>query len=107
MIIVQGITVPNLKICERLVFSVKGGGGGGGVHPDYFVKLNFEIAVDQQTRARDQTFEGVPGDHRCLRDSNAHIGSICGPNLSNDLNMFKTMIWGALLVATSLLNTCI
>ena len=34
--------------------------GGGGVHPDYFVKLDFEIAVDQQTRARDQTFEGVP-----------------------------------------------
>ena len=23
---------------------------GGGVHPDYFVKLDFEIAVDQQTR---------------------------------------------------------
>ena len=36
-----------------------GGGGGGGVHPDYFVKLDFEIAVDQQTRARDRTFEGV------------------------------------------------
>ena len=34
-------------------------GGGGGVHPDFFVKLDFEIAVDQQTRARDQTFEGV------------------------------------------------
>ena len=33
---------------------------GGGVHPDNFVKLDFEIAVDQQTRARDQTFEGVP-----------------------------------------------
>ena len=33
---------------------------GGGVHPDYFVKLDFEIAVDQQTRARDRTFEGVP-----------------------------------------------
>ena len=32
----------------------------GGVHPDYFVKLDFEIAVDQQTRARDRTFEGVP-----------------------------------------------
>ena len=31
----------------------------GGVHPDYFVKLDFEIAVDQQTRARDWTFEGV------------------------------------------------
>ena len=37
-----------------------GGGGGGGVHPEFFVKLDFEIAVDQQTRARDQTFEGVP-----------------------------------------------
>ena len=33
---------------------------GVGVHPDYFVKLDFEIAVDQQTRARDRTFEGVP-----------------------------------------------
>ena len=32
----------------------------GGVHPDYFVKLDFEIAVDQQSRARDRTFEGVP-----------------------------------------------
>ena len=31
----------------------------GGVHPDYFVKLDFEIAVDQQTRAHDRTFEGV------------------------------------------------
>ena len=29
-------------------------------HPDYFAKLDFEIAVDQQTRARDRTFEGVP-----------------------------------------------
>ena len=92
----------------------KGGGGrevpwGGGVHPDYFVKLDFEIAVDQQTRARDQTFEVVP-DSGCLpgkRDSHVHIWSICGPILPNDLNMLTTMIWGALLVATSLLNTCI
>ena len=30
------------------------GGGGGGVHPDYFVKLDFEIAVDQQTKAKGQ-----------------------------------------------------
>ena len=30
------------------------------VNPDMFVKLDFEIAVDQQTRARDRTFEGVP-----------------------------------------------
>ena len=30
------------------------------VHPDYFVKLDFEIAVDQQTRARDRTFKVFP-----------------------------------------------
>ena len=46
--------------CLGLLKIKGGGGGGGGVHPDYFVKLDFEIAVDQQTRARDQTFEGVP-----------------------------------------------
>ena len=34
-----------------------GGGWGGGVHPDYFVKLDFEIAVDQQTSLRSQTSE--------------------------------------------------
>ena len=34
--------------------------GGGKVHPDYFVKLDFEITVDQQTGAHDRTFEGVP-----------------------------------------------
>ena len=33
---------------------------GGGGHPDYFVKHDFEIAVDKQTRARHRTFEGVP-----------------------------------------------
>ena len=32
-------------------------GGGGGVHPVFF---DFEIAVDQQTKAHDETFEGVP-----------------------------------------------
>ena len=61
-----------------------------GVRPDYFVKLDFEIAVDQQTRARDPIFEGVL-DSGCLRDSHAHIWSICGPILPNDLNMLKTM----------------
>ena len=80
--------------------------GGGGVHPDYFVKLDFEIAVDQQTRAHDRTFEGVPDSGR-PRDSHAHIWSICGPILPNDLIMLKTMISDALPVATSLLNTCI
>ena len=41
-------------------------GGGGVVHPVFFVKLDFEIAVDQQTKAHDQTFEGVPDSGRPL-----------------------------------------
>ena len=32
----------------------------GGSPCFFVVKLDFEIAVDQQTRARDRTFEGVP-----------------------------------------------
>ena len=38
------------------------------VHHDFFVKLDFEIAVDQQTKDHDRTSEGVPGVHRCPRD---------------------------------------
>ena len=57
----------------------KGGGGGGGVTLIFFVKLDFEIAVDQNTRAHDRI-------------------------LPNHLNMLRTMLWGALLVATSLLS---
>ena len=72
-----------------------------GVHPDFFVKLDFEIAVDQQTRARTFGGGGVP-DSGCPRDSHAHIWSIFGPILPNHLNMLKTIRWGALLVATSL-----
>ena len=68
------------------------------------MKLDFEIAVDHKTRARYRTFEGVP-DSGCPRDSHAHICSMFGSFLPNHLNMFKTMLWGALLVATSLLNT--
>ena len=34
--------------------------GGGGFHPVFLIKLDFEIAVDQQTKAHDRTFEGVP-----------------------------------------------
>ena len=43
----------------------------------------------------------TPGAHRCLQDSYALVGSI----LPNHLNMLKIMLWGALLVAISLLNT--
>ena len=76
---------------------------GGGVRPDHFVKLYFEIALYKQTRAREQTFEGFP-DSGGPRDSHTHI---CGSILPNDRNMLKTILWGALLVATNLLNTCI
>ena len=41
-----------------------GGGGGGGDNGYFFVKLDFEIAVDQQTRTSDRTFEGVPDPNR-------------------------------------------
>ena len=57
-----------------------GGGGGGGVHPDFLVKLDFETAVDQQTKAHYRTFEGVP-DSRCPpvpRDSHALVWSVFG-----------------------------
>ena len=35
-------------------------GGGGGFTMFFVVKLDFEIAVDQQTKVHDQTFEGFP-----------------------------------------------
>ena len=60
------------------------------------MKHDFEIAVEQQTKARDRTFEGV-----------SDSGCSPVPAESNHLNMLKTMLCGAQLVATSLLNTCI
>ena len=83
-----------------------GGGGGGGFTLIFLLKFDFEISVDQQTKARDRTFEGVL-DSECLRDSHAHIWSIFGPIFANHLNMLKILLWRCLLVATSLLNTCI
>ena len=47
-------------------------------HPDIFVKFDFEKAVDQQIKACDRTFEGVP-DSGCPWDSHAHF---C-PNMPN------------------------
>ena len=67
-----------------------GGGGGGGVYPVFFVELDFEIAVDQQTKSHDKTFEGVP-DSGCPRDSPALIWSIFGSILQNHLNMLKIL----------------
>ena len=72
----------------------------------FFVKLDFEIAVVQQTRARDRTFEGVP-DSGCppvpAGQPRPYLVNF-DPILPNHLNILKTMLWGALLVATSLLN---
>ena len=82
----------DIIITEDLVFFQ--GGGGGGVSPRFFVKLDFEIAVDQQTRALDRNFKGFP-DSGCPSvpaDSHAHIWSIYGPILLNHLNMLKTML---------------
>ena len=60
--------IPNFSCFKNKIlftyFKLKGGGGGGGVHPDFFVKLGFDIAVDQQTRTSDRTFEGVPDPNR-------------------------------------------
>ena len=78
-------------------------GGGGFTLFLVVVKLDFEIAVDQQTKAHDQTFEGVldSGCPPVPRNSHAFIWLIFGFILPNHLNM----LWSALLVATSLLNT--
>ena len=35
-----------------------------GANGYFFVKLDFEIAVDQQTKTSDRTFEGVPDPNR-------------------------------------------
>ena len=59
------------------VSPVKGGGDKGY----FFVKLDFEIAVDQQTRTGDPTFGGGPG----LRPPTGARGAatpIFGPNLA-------------------------
>ena len=49
-----------LKSEIRAITSIVKGGDNGY----FFVKLDFEIAVDQQTRTSDQTFEGVPDPNR-------------------------------------------
>ena len=72
------------------------------------MKLDFEIAVVQQRRARDQTFEGVPKSG-CPP---VHAGQPrpylvnYGPILPNHLIMLKHAL-GAILVSTSLLDACI
>ena len=62
------------------------------------------IAVDQQNGARDQTFEGIP-DYRCPLPAGSR--SIVGSILPDTSTCLKPCIGVALLVASSLLNTCI
>ena len=47
--------------------------GGGGANGYFFVKLDFEIAVDQQTKTSDRNFEGVPDPNRTLNMPHTHI----------------------------------
>ena len=41
------------KSLEEVLLFLKMGGGGWGVHPDFLVKLDCEIAVDRQTMTHD------------------------------------------------------
>ena len=101
------VYISNVNI-RGLLFESSLRGEGGSL---FFVvvKLDFEIAVDQQTKVHDKTFEGVPdsGCPQCSRDSHALIWSIFSSILPNHLYMLKTVLWCALLVATttSHLNT--
>ena len=60
-----GISFYHYLRCEftdNYEYIIKGGGGGGNGY--FFVKLDFKIAVDQQTKTSDRTFEGVPDPNR-------------------------------------------
>ena len=66
LLILKLLLFPNLRRKNHRKYSqlsnyiIKGGGANGY----FFVKLDFEIAVDQQTRTSDRTFEGVPDPNR-------------------------------------------
>ena len=67
----------------------------GGSPCFFVVKLDFDIAVDQQTKAHNRTFEVVP-DSGCQpvpagqpRPYLVNFGSI----FPNHLNMLKTVLW--------------
>ena len=66
------------------------------------MKLYFEIAIDQQTRARDRTFEVVP-DSRCppVPAGQPHPYLV---NFAKSTKRSKNHALGALIISTSLLN---
>ena len=58
--LIRGLGIRKFHLGIILLVSVIKGGGGGGVQPKFYVKLDFEIAVDQKGGTYDRTFEGVP-----------------------------------------------
>ena len=76
------------SIIMRKCRCLRGGGGGG-------FTLISRLKLTNKLRPMTELLKGCP------QDSHALVWSI----LPNHLNMLKTMLWGALLVATSLLNT--
>ena len=86
-----------------------GGGGGGESSPWFLVKLDFEIAVDQKTMACDRTFEGVPESRFTPVTAGQPRPYLVNlwPNFAKSPEHAQNHGLGALLVATSLLNTCI
>ena len=84
--------------------SINSLGGGGGVQPDHVEILNLEIAVNQQTRAHDQTFKGVLDPERQLASAGPHNFWPLGENYPN---INPTQILGALCcyVATDFLSS--
>ena len=63
---------------------------GGSTY--FFVKVDFEIAIDQETRACDHTFEGVP-DSGCTPVPAGQLRPYLVPIMLNHLNMLKIMLW--------------
>ena len=101
------VHVSDIRLCIGSV--LKGGGGGGGVGANgyFFVKLDFEIAVDQQTKTSDQTFEGVPDPNRQTVPAGQPRPYLVQirPNLAKYPDMPRTHILCALLVASGHLNS--
>ena len=70
------------------------------------MELVFEITFYQQTRARRQTFEGIADSKRQPVPAGQLWPYLVyfGPSMTNHLNIPKTKLMGALLVASGLLN---
>ena len=73
---------------------LRGGGGGGGVHPDFCIKLDFGIAFDQKTRARDQNVEEIEDSGRPWGKPRPYLVHFwLNRANANHLNMSKTKLW--------------